>query len=120
MGSAVEHPSRRDLGHPEGEDEIRLVRVGVQLEVFHRIGWNDPQMAPTGGFTAPQVVTSDVEYAGAAQQEMAYGRSWRITTHPTDPSIRLVDVVVTWQEGDDLAVAPIRRVAMSSARFNNP
>jgi prepilin-type N-terminal cleavage/methylation domain-containing protein len=101
-----------------GTDAARIARD--QLEVFHRIAWNDPRMAPTGGFTAPAVVTSDVEYAGVAQQEMAYGRSWRITTHPTDPSIRLVDVVVTWQEGDDLAVAPIRRVAMSTARFNNP
>ncbi|MDH3686692.1 MAG: prepilin-type N-terminal cleavage/methylation domain-containing protein [Myxococcales bacterium] len=101
-----------------GTDAARIARD--QLEVFHRIAWTDADMAPTGGFTPQQIVTSDVEYAGAAQQEMAYGLSWRITNHPTDTSIRLVDVIVTWQEGDDLAVAPIRRVAMSSARFNNP
>ena len=77
-------------------------------------------MLPTGGFTAPTVRTSDVESGGVTQQEMAYGLSWRITNHPTDTSLRLVDVVVTWQEGDDLAAAPIRRVAMSSARYNNP
>jgi hypothetical protein len=99
-------------------DASRIARD--QLELFHRLDWADPQLAPTGGFTAPAPVVTNVEYAGAAQQEMAYGLSWRITNHPTDTALRLVDVIVTWQEGDDLAAAPIRRVAMSSARYDNP
>jgi prepilin-type N-terminal cleavage/methylation domain-containing protein len=99
-------------------DASRVARD--QLEQFHRLDWADPLMAPTGGFTAPVPVTSDVEYGGVAQQEMAYGLSWRVTNHPTDTALRLVDVIVTWQEGDDLANAPIRRVAMSSMRYNNP
>lgn len=99
-------------------DASRIARD--QLEEFQRLDWNDAKMLPTGGFTAPEMVASDIEYAGVAQQEMAYGRSWRITNHPTDTALRLVDVVVTWQEGDDLVNAPIRRVAMSTARYNNP
>ena len=101
-----------------GTDAARIARD--QLEAFHRLPWNHPDLQPTGGFDVQPDVIANVEYAGAAQQEMTYGMSWRITNHPTDPSIRLVDVVVSWQEGDDLANAPIRRVAMSSARFNNP
>jgi len=99
-------------------DASRIARD--QLEEFHRLDWNDPDLAPTGGFAAQPPVPVSVEYAGVAQQEMLYGLSWRITNHATDNAIRFVDVVVTWQEGDDLAVAPIRRVAMSSARYNNP
>jgi len=99
-------------------DAARIARD--QLEEFHRLDWDDADMAPTGGFLAPVPVVTSVEYAGAAQQEMAYGLSWRITNHPTDPALRLVDVLVTWQEGDDLANAPIRRIAMSSARYDNP
>ena len=97
-------------------DAARIARD--QLELFHRLDWT--AVAPTAGFTAPVQVATNVEYAGAAQQEMAYGLSWRITNHPTDGSLRMIDVIVTWTEGDDLAAMAPRRVAMSSARYNNP
>ena len=97
-------------------DAARIARD--QLEYFHRIGWTDGDLAPTG-WTAPRVVTNDVQSV-VIEQEMTYGLSWRIANDAGNPDLRLIDVVVTWQEGNDRLTAPIRRVAMSSVRYDSP
>lgn len=93
-----------------------------KLEYFQRISWLDPDMLPTGGWqndpANPIAVT--VMNAQGVQQEQTYALQYRIALDPGDPLLRTMDVRVTWTEGNDRLVSPVRRVAMSSMRYNSP
>jgi prepilin-type N-terminal cleavage/methylation domain-containing protein len=101
-------------------DASRLARN--KLEYFNRIGWADADMQPTGGWQTDPVATTTttVESATGPQQEQVYTLQYRVAADPTDADLRLIDVRVTWREGNDRLVSPVRRVAMSSVRYDSP
>lgn len=87
-----------------------------QMETFQRLAWNDPQLNPTGGWTAPVVVQNQVVAAdtGAAVEE-SYSVTWRIAD--VDPNwTKNVDVRVSWNP----PIGPARTVTISSVRYNDP
>jgi prepilin-type N-terminal cleavage/methylation domain-containing protein len=97
-------------------DAARLARD--KLEFFYRVDWNDPQMTPGGWQTEPAANTTLlVANSLGVQQEQVYTLQYRVTQDPAEADLRFVDVRVTWREGNDAAVVPNRRVAMSSVRY---
>ena len=80
-----------------------------QLEQLQRERWTN---IPATAWTAPIVVTHDVD-AAAAEQESTYLVSWRITTL-TPGKTRALDVRVSWAESS----GSNRSVTLSSIRNN--
>jgi hypothetical protein len=96
-----------------------------QMEYLHRLDWGDAEVQPTA-WTAPTFLgqagpwTVLVEAGGGQQEEMTYNLSYRVTNDALDTNLRLVDVRVTWVEGNAPPGAPPRRYAMSTIRHNDP
>lgn len=93
-----------------------------RMEIFHRLDWDDAAVADTGGWVlGGDVQTRAVQGGGASNVPINYNVDWRITDDPANPSLRLVDVRVTWYELDDPPppAAPRRRYAISSIRFDD-
>jgi type IV pilus assembly protein PilV len=80
-----------------------------QLEQLQRERWTNIPATP---WTAPIVVTQDVD-AAVAEQESTYLVNWRITTL-TPGSTRAIDVQVAWTEPS----GSNRSVILSSVRNN--
>lgn len=84
-----------------------------RMEELMRRTWTDPDLAPTGGWTAPATVTSDVQTAGGDVTEQSFTISERISD--VDPGrTRSIDVRVQWNEPG----RSDRQYALSNLRFN--
>ena len=105
-------------------DAARVARD--KLEYFMRVDWADPQLAPAGWVNEPVgnpdtvATTTNVANSIGIQQEQAYTLRYRVTQDPGNVDLRMIDVQVTWTEADAPVGAPLRRVAMSSVRYDNP
>jgi type IV pilus assembly protein PilV len=84
-----------------------------QLEVFQRLPFDDAQLAATGGWTAPQAIARVVQANPADQTEQVYNLQWRIADLNAGPTLKAIDVRVTWSEED----RPNRTVTLSTQRF---
>ncbi len=96
-----------------------------RLEMFNRIGWTDPLLTPGGWVIAGDTITNQVWVDGATQiAEQTFSVDWRVQnlafdpTDPTDPTLKQIDVRVTWREPSDPAGMPARRYAATVRRFN--
>ena len=83
----------------------------AQLEVFQNLGFAD--LGATAGWTLPQVVTRTVQADGQVYGEQDYGLQWRITDLNAKPTLKSIDVQVTWNEPE----RPNRQVTLSTLRF---
>lgn len=97
-----------------------------RMEFFHRVGYDDPDMADTTGWLmAGDVINSQVEgYGGGTMlTENVYTVDWMVqdvTFDPDDatvPILKQIDVRVTWREVNDPVGMPNRRYAATSMRF---
>jgi prepilin-type N-terminal cleavage/methylation domain-containing protein len=91
-----------------------------QIETLQNLDWDDPGMATTD-WTAPVVRSlRDIQVDGEPDAvEQSFSVQHRITADAGD-DVRLIDVRVTWYEGnDDTGAPPRRRYAMSSSRFDD-
>lgn len=68
-----------------------------QMELFMRLPWDAAAVQPTG-WTAPTPVALAVQNEGGAQTQQTFNVSWRITA--SVPDVRVVEVNVTWTEGE--------------------
>jgi Tfp pilus assembly protein PilV len=103
-----------------GRDVTVAARVAQdRMEDLQRLPWADPQVQPTGGWTAlnPQA-TAMVSAGGGGVQVFNLQR--RITAVPGNANLRTIDVRVNWVEPNDPPGAPPKRYAISSVRHNDP
>lgn len=84
----------------------------AQLETFQSARFVD--LAPTPGWTVAQVVTRDVQADGGTITEQSYDLQWRISDLNAVPTLKSVDVQVTWNEPE----RPNRTVTLSTLRFD--
>ena len=100
-----------------------------RLEIFQRLPWTDPQLAPTvgpaGWLIGADTQDNDVWVDGATTvREQRFNVDWRITdiafdpTNPAVPVLKQIDVRVTWREPGDPAGMAARRFAATTRRFN--
>lgn len=85
----------------------------ARMEQLQRLSWNDPDLQPTGGWTAPDVVDVRVQSDTASYTEKSYEVRTRIADL-TPGLTRSIDVRVDWDEPK----RPGRRFALSSIRYN--
>jgi prepilin-type N-terminal cleavage/methylation domain-containing protein len=84
-----------------------------RMEILMRTRWNDAALAPTGGWTDPDVKTELVQGPTDAT-EQTYEVCWQIADVDASRT-RSIDVRVQWSEPNR---AP-RQYAISSLRFNH-
>lgn len=71
-----------------------------RMETFQRLDWDDAALQDTGGWAGPATVDRDVEMDGGNTiTQQSYDVRWQIDDHPSDPTLRFIDVRVTWTEG---------------------
>lgn len=90
-----------------------------QMELLARLPWADPRVQPTAGWTAAVPVPIAVQSPAGVSQQQIFNLQWRITAAAFDPSLRLIDVRVLWNEAEARAGA-IRRFALSSIKHDDP
>jgi hypothetical protein len=73
----------------------------------------DPTLAQTPGWTVPQLVTRSVQAQSGDLAEQDYNLQWRVTDLNAGPTLKAIDVLVTWNEPD----RPNRTVTLSTLRF---
>jgi prepilin-type N-terminal cleavage/methylation domain-containing protein len=74
-----------------------------QMERFMRLPWDDAAVQPTN-WTAPAAVDLGVQNDAGNEIQQSFNVSWRITPSVTD--LRVIEVLVTWVEGEMGAVYP--------------
>lgn len=82
-----------------------------QLEAFQSARFAD--LAPTAGWTAAQAVARTVQADGGDVTEQSYDLQWRITDLNAGPTLKSIDVLVTWNEPQRAN----RTVTLSTLRF---
>lgn len=88
----------------------------TQLESFANMPFSDPLMAATSGWSSPPVVVNqEVAASTGTQIEQSYNVQWRISNLNLIPTLKSVDVRVTWNEPN----RPNRNVTLSTMRFEN-
>jgi Tfp pilus assembly protein PilV len=88
-----------------------VVVAHTQLEQLTRSSWTS--LAPTGGWTAPVQVVTNVEDGSGGTTEQAYSVTWR-TADSIPNETRAIDIRVSWTESSGRN----RAVAASTMRFN--
>jgi type IV pilus assembly protein PilV len=84
-----------------------------QIEDFQRLAFADPALVATGGWSAAQTVDRVVQANPSDQVEQSYALQWRISDLNPGPTLKAIDVRVTWNEPD----RPNRTVTLSTVRF---
>jgi prepilin-type N-terminal cleavage/methylation domain-containing protein len=87
-----------------------------QMETFMRLPWDDPAVQPTA-WTVPTPVDLTVQNGTGAQTQQTFNVSWRISASVTD--LRVIEVNVTWTEGEIGATYP-RSFLLASSKSNRP
>jgi prepilin-type N-terminal cleavage/methylation domain-containing protein len=87
-----------------------------QMELFMRLPWAAAAVQPTN-WTAPTAVALAVQNENGAQTQQSFDVSWRITAAGFDPNVRIIEVNVTWVEGDKGASFP-RSYLLASNKNN--
>ena len=88
----------------------------TQLESFANMPFSDPLMAATSGWSSPPVVVNqEVAASTGTEIEQSYNVQWRISNLNLGPTLKSVDVRVTWNEPN----RPNRNVTLSTMRFEN-
>jgi Tfp pilus assembly protein PilV len=104
-----------------GRDFTEAARIAQQqMELLHRIDWDAPAMQPQPW--TPAVATAGFVTGGGGggpQVAQNYNVQYRVQA-TGDPTMRTVDVRVTWTEPGAPPAAPPRRYAISSARHDDP
>lgn len=92
--------------------------VQNQAELLQRTPW---AAVPPAAWNAGVVRAGNVAGGGggAAQAATNYTLQWRITG-TADPNLRMIDVRATWADPQAPPGAPLRRYAISSAKYNDP
>ncbi len=110
----------------------RHVTQGAQIardrmEFFHRVQWNDPDLADTTGWMmAGEIINYQVETLGGGtfRNEQRYQVDWNVQDVAFDPAapgvpiLKQIDVRVTWNEPSDPPGMAPRRFAATSMRYN--
>jgi type IV pilus assembly protein PilV len=68
-----------------------------QMELFMRLPWGAAAVQPAA-WTVPAPVGVNVQNEDGAQTQQVFNVRWRITAAGFNPSLRTVDVDVTWNE----------------------
>ena len=87
-----------------------------QMETFMRLPWAAAAVQPMG-WTAPTPIDLTVQNDNGAQTQQTFDVSWRITAAAFDPNVRIIEVNVTWTEGDKGASFP-RSYLLASNKNN--
>lgn len=87
-----------------------------QMERFMRLPWDSAAVQPTN-WTAPNPVDLAVQNEAGADVQQSFNVSWRITPSVTD--LRVIEIDVTWVEGDIGAAFP-RSFRLASTKNNRP
>jgi prepilin-type N-terminal cleavage/methylation domain-containing protein len=87
-----------------------------QMEVFLRLPWDAPAVQLVG-WTVPTAVDLAVQNEGGAQTQQTFNVSWRISA--AVPDVRVIEINVTWTEGDVGAGFP-RSFRLASNKNNKP
>ena len=95
-------------------DAMQLARD--QMETFMRLPWADAGVQPVA-WTAPTAVNVNVQNEGGAATQQVFNLSWRITAAPFDANVRVIEINVTWTEGD--ANAGFDRSYLLASNKNN-
>ena len=85
----------------------------TEIERLQRLDWDDPDLDPTGNWTAVVTRNHNVQVGGGASVEQAYDLSWRVTDVVAG-STKSVDVRVQWDEPN----RPTRTYALSTIRYD--
>ena len=103
-------------GSQHGKHVSEAARVAEQqMEFLNRQPW---AAIPPSAWSAPRTVAGPINGAGPSLPQ-AYSVTWRVQAGP-DPSLRLLDVQVTWTTPELPAGAPGSLYAISSVRHNDP
>lgn len=91
-----------------------------QVEIFQRMDFQDPGLAPTAGWDPPggAQVDRSVQTPGAPLVEQSYLLQWRIANGPLVSGrvfLKTIDVQVTWDEPN----RPGRSYTMTTMRHND-
>lgn len=91
----------------------------TRIETFQRTAFDDPELNPTAGFTAPLDVPINVETStGVPILEQNYELTWRITNGPVVSGrifLKTIDVRVDWDEPN----RPNRSYTITTTRHND-
>jgi type IV pilus assembly protein PilV len=99
-------------GTRSGRHTTQAAEIGrAQLETLRNRLFDDASMAPTG-WTAPQTVARSVQGVGGTVVEQNFDVRWRITDLDPTPTLKAIDVQVSWNEPK----RPNRRVHLSTFR----
>jgi len=97
--------------------EAALV-VQSQAELLERTPWAGVPVAGWNAGVAVNGVTAGGG-GGGAQAPTTYTLQWRVTA-TADPSVRMIDVRATWADPQAPPAAPLKRYAVSTAKYNSP
>ena len=82
-----------------------------KMEELQRLPWADPDLAPAGAWTVPDVQMTNVVSPTGIQNEQTYNVRWRVTDVAPGRT-RSIDVQVQWNEPE----RPNRSFTVSSVR----
>ncbi len=87
-----------------------------QMEFFMRLPWGNAAVQPVG-WTANTPISLNVQNDGGTVAQQVFNVSWRISTAGYDANVRIIEVNVTWVEGD--ASAGFARNFLLASNKNN-
>lgn len=85
-----------------------------EMEELQRVDWDDPMVAPTGGWTAPTTENQEVEGPGGTEVEQSYQLRRRVV-EVVAGDVKSIDVQVNWNEPN----RPNRVFTISSLKKND-
>lgn len=92
--------------------------VQTRAELLEQLAWaNVPPAGWNAGLPTNGTVTGGG--GGGAQANTVYNLQWRVTA-TADPNVRMIDVRATWADPQAPPGAPLKRYAVSTAKYNSP